>query len=125
MNRLPSSVRDRYYSTLYAKAQNLRPLLRAAYDAALSEVDFLVMPTTTTVAPKYVAASPVSESALSQGNLPVFDMTGHPAISLPASHVDGLPVGVHVVGPRFGDARMLAFARTYEKAYGWFPSVAA
>ena len=49
-------------------------------------------------------------------------MTGHPALSMPAAEADGLPVGAMLVGRHFDDARILAIARTYERAFGWSPS---
>ena len=56
------------------------------------------------------------------GNTAIFNGTGHPALSIPAAEADGLPVGVMLVAPRFGDARLLACARTYEAHFGWLPA---
>jgi amidase len=50
------------------------------------------------------------------------DMTGHPGLSIPAAEADGLPAGVMLVGRRFEDARLLAVARSYERAFGWSPA---
>ena len=52
------------------------------------------------------------------------DMTGHPALSMPAAEADGLPVGVMLIGRHFDDARLLAVARTYEREFGWNPRAA-
>lgn len=43
------------------------------------------------------------------------DLAGVPAISLPAGQVDGLPVGLQLMGPRFGDVDLLRTARTVER----------
>ncbi len=51
------------------------------------------------------------------------NFTGHPALSLPLAEADGLPVGVQIIGPRFGEARMLAFARVLEREHGWRPKI--
>lgn len=113
---------------LYAKAQNLRRLLREAYDRALSEVDFILMPTTPFPAMKHVGSNevPLSEKLLrgwsALTNCPKTDLTGHPALSMPAAEIDGLPAGVMVVGRSFCDPDVVAFARIYEKAYGWVPT---
>ena len=48
-------------------------------------------------------------------------MTGHPALTIPAAEADGLPVGVMLIGQRFGDDRLLALAAAYERRYGWLP----
>ena len=49
----------------------------------------------------------------------VFNMTDHPAVSVPAGFVDGLPVGLQAVGPRFGDERVLAAAAAVERHRPW------
>ena len=48
-------------------------------------------------------------------------MTGHPALTIPAAEAEGLPVGVMLVGPRFGEDRLLAIAATFERRFGWLP----
>jgi amidase len=52
------------------------------------------------------------------------DMTGHPALTMPAAEAEGLPVGLMLVSPRWSDDRLLALAATYERRYGWSPSSA-
>ena len=49
-----------------------------------------------------------------------FNLTGHPAISVPAG-MDGrgVPVGLQVVGPRFSDHALLALAKVMERAQPW------
>ena len=50
-----------------------------------------------------------------------FDVTGHPACSVPAGLNDGLPVGMMIVGKRFDDATVLRVAHAFETAVGGFP----
>ena len=118
-------LRARAWGAPYAKAQNLRPWLRAAYDGALSGVDALLMPTTPWRAHSLTPEPPLSERVLrgwaNLGNTYPTDMTGHPAISLPLAEADGLPVGVMLVGRRFEDARLLSLAATCEHALGLAP----
>jgi amidase len=94
-------------------------------DSALDDYDVLVMPTTDHYPHEYKPPTTVSEDVLygwtMVSNGGVFDITGHPSLSMPAAEADGLPVGVMVTGRRFDDASLLSFARTYEKAYGWLP----
>ena len=120
-------LRRYYFSTLYAKAQNLRPALRAAYDRALADVDFLLMPTTPGRAHVHDPTLPISEH-VKRGwavlaNTHPTDMTGHPAITLPLAEAGGLPVGVMFIGRHFAEALLLALARTLEQALGWRPAV--
>jgi amidase len=50
-----------------------------------------------------------------------FDVTGHPATSVPAGLHDGLPVGLMIVGRHLADSLCLRVARAYENAVGGFP----
>src|SRR5438552_1832416 len=108
-----------------ARAQNLRPGLTAAYDRVLGEVDFLLMPTTPGRAHVDNKSLSISEHVMRGwsmlSNTAPFDMTGHPALTIPAGESGGLPVGVMLVGRQFQDGEMLGFARTYEKSFGWVP----
>jgi amidase len=54
-------------------------------------------------------------------NTAPFDITGHPACSVPAGLVNGLPTGMMIVGRRFDDATVLRVAHAYEQAVGGFP----
>jgi amidase len=56
------------------------------------------------------------------GNTAPFDVTGHPACSVPAGLVNGLPAGLMIVGKKFDDATVLRVAHTYEEAVGGFPA---
>jgi amidase len=111
----------------YAMARHLARELRSAYDTALREYDVLAMPTLPYPATKLPAAD-VSlgdylNLALSMtGNTAPFDVTGHPACSVPAGLVDGLPVGLMLIGRHFDDATVLRVAHTFEQAVGGFPA---
>lgn len=47
------------------------------------------------------------------------NLTGHPAISVPAGLVEGLPVGLQLIGPRFGDELVIAAAAALERVRPW------
>jgi amidase len=116
-------LRERLGGAPYARAQNLRPWLRAAYDRALDGVDVLLLPTTPFRAFRLDDELRTSERVLrgwaNLANTYPTDMSGHPAISLPLAQAEGLPVGVMLVGHRFDDARLLAIAATCERTLGW------
>jgi amidase len=112
----------------YAKARNLLPQVRAAYDAALAEYDVLVLPTVPGTAETLPAGGPQDAGLLARAlgkalNTAPMDITGHPAISVPAGLVDGLPAGMMIVGKRFDDATVLRVADAFESLCGGFPSV--
>ncbi len=111
----------------YAKARNLVPQVRAAYDAALAQYDVLVMPTVPGTADTLPAGSPQDVALLERTlgkavNTAPMDITGHPAISVPAGLVDGLPAGMMIVGKRFDDTTVLKVAHTFESFCGGFPA---
>ena len=114
------------HGAYYAKARMLIPELTRQYDEAFKDFDVLVMPTMPFVATPLTAAdAPVEEyvhSALDMlANTAPFDLTGHPATSIPAGLADGLPVAMMIVAPRFQDALALRVAQAYEHARGAFP----
>ncbi|MBN9758186.1 Amidase [Pseudonocardia sp. Ae406_Ps2] len=111
----------------YGMARNLAFELRAAYDQALSGYDVLVMPTLPYTAPELIGLDAGLDTYLPTalgmvGNCAPFDVSGHPAVSVPAGLVDGLPVGLMIVGRRFDDATVLRVAHTFEQAVGGFPA---
>jgi amidase len=77
-----------YLGRVYAKAQNLRPWLRAQYDSALARVHVLAMPTTPIKAhrhdPKFNAYDEMMRGFATANNTMVFDVTGHPSLSVRA-----------------------------------------
>jgi amidase len=56
------------------------------------------------------------------GNTAPLDVTGHPATSVPAGLVDGLPTGLMIVGRHFDDGTCLRVAHAFEQAVGGFPA---
>jgi amidase len=111
----------------YAMARNLAVEVRAQYDAALADVDLLVMPTVPMVAPPIPAADDPLEVQVARAlemivNTAPFDVSGHPATSVPAGLSDGLPVGMMLVGRRFDDATCLRVADAFERLVGGFPA---
>ena len=116
-------VSERYHGRLYAKAQNLRRVLRASYDRALQEVDILAMPTTPMKAHRYEPDIDI-QGLVNHGwdmldNTAPFDMTGHPAISIPCGKSNGLPVGLMLVGRHFDDATLFRAAHAFEQHADW------
>jgi amidase len=111
----------------YAMARRLVPVVRAAYDEALASYDVLAMPTlpytATRIPPADVSLADYLTTALSMvGNTAPFDVTGHPACTVPAGLAGGLPAGLMIIGRRFDDATVLRVAHTYEQAVGSFPA---
>jgi amidase len=111
----------------YAMARDLVVEVRAQYDRALADVDLLVMPTVPMVAPLIPAADDPLEVQVARAlemivNTAPFDVSGHPATSVPAGLSDGLPVGMMLVGRRFEDTTCLKVAHAFEQLVGGFPA---
>ncbi len=116
----------------YAMARNLALELTAAYDAALdglagghARLDVLVMPTLPMVAPPLPGPGAGRDELLARSvemtaNTAPLDVSGHPATSVMAALVAGLPAGLMIAGRRFDDATCLRVARAYERAVGGF-----
>jgi len=111
----------RYGGRYYARAQNLARRLRAAYDAALAHYDLLLMPTVPLKAPTLPAHDAsasifVTRALEMNANTAPFDVTGHPALSLPCGQSQGLPVGMMLVGAFHAEATLYRAARAFEQS---------
>ncbi len=113
-----------YHGRYYAKAQNLRGALVKAYDDVLANYDVLVMPTipfrATPLPPPDSSIIDTMTYALNMtNNTAQFDVTGHPAISVPCGIEDDLPIGLMIVGKHFDDLTVLRVADAAEKSGDW------
>lgn len=113
-------LHEQYSGVYYAKAQNLSRKLIAEYDKELARNDLLVMPTLPAKAqilpdPGSSATESVGASHLMGANTAPFNVTGHPAMSVPCAINDGLPVGMMIVGRRGEDERVLRVAHAFEQ----------
>lgn len=101
----------------YIETQRAREALIAEADAATQGIDALVLPTVAVVAPRLdeLAADQAYAriNALVLRNTAAFNFLDRPAASVPCAS-DGMPVGLMLVGARFGDRRLLAVARAVE-----------
>jgi amidase len=113
-----------YHARYHSMAQNLRVPLRRAYEAALSQVDVLAMPTIPfTATPIPPADAPLGvkiDAALNmQANTCPFDVSGHPAFTIPCGRKDGLPIGLMLVGRHFDEATLIRLASAIEASDDW------
>jgi amidase len=109
-------MREAYHGRYYAKAQNLKRALHAAYDAAFKQWDLLVMPTTPMKAiglPRPGNLDDLRAAYAVANNTCQFDLTGHPAMSLPCAMSAGLPVGMMLVGRVGEDATVLKASHAF------------
>jgi amidase len=113
-----------YRGHFYAKAQNLSRLLRQTYDDVLNRYDLLLMPTL-----------PMKATPLPDQNAPLalycqrgfemlpntcpFDVTGHPAMSIPCGMSQGLPIGLMLIGKHYNESTIYRAAHAFEQLGDW------
>jgi amidase len=115
---------SRHRGHYYAKAQNLVRRLRGAYDAVFAGYDLLLMPTLPMVATPLPASDAGTAEILQRAfemlpNTAPFDCSHHPAMSLPCGMVDGLPVGMMLVGRSFAEETIYQAAAAFESGVDW------
>ena len=98
----------------YIQAQRARSVIARQIDQILDGVDALAMPTS--VKP----ASTFADAAWDDTFFSSFNLSGHPAMSIPCGFTEGgLPIGLQLAGRAFGEATLLQIAGAYEQATPW------
>ena len=107
-----------YYDAYYKKAQQVRTLVRKEFEKAFEKYDVLLTPTSPTVAYEIGTKSnnPL-EMYLADICTVSLNIAGLPGISVPCGlNKEGMPIGMQLIGPRFGEEKILNAAYTYEQA---------
>ena len=109
-----------YYDAYYLKAQQVRRLIRDDFVKAFEDVDIIMSPTAPTTAFKLgeKAGDPVT-MYLSDIYTIAVNLAGLPAMSVPAGMVEGLPVGLQLIGNYFEEGRLLNAAHRYQQVTDW------
>ena len=105
-----------YYEAYYRRAQKVRRRIRDEFVHAFDEVDAILCPTTPT--PAFALGENVDDPvAMYQQDLFTIpaNLAGIPALSMPAGQARGLPLGVQLLGPHFGEARLLSLAAAFQR----------
>jgi len=105
-----------YYDAFYLKAQKVRTLIKEDFDRLFKDYDLLISPTTPTTAFKIgEMTDPLEMYQADIFTVPV-NIAGIPAISIPCGFDSkGLPIGLQIMGPHFGEGRIIQAAYTLEK----------
>jgi len=113
-----------YYDAYYLKAQRVRQLINADFTRAFGSVDVLMGPTTPT--PAFAIGAKTSDPITMYLN-DIYtigaNLAGLPAVSIPCGFVQGLPVGLQIVGPHFSEARVLSAAHAFQRVTDWHTHV--
>ncbi len=115
-----------YYDAYYLKAQQVRRLIRDDFVQAFKEVDIIMGPTAPGTAFKLGERcdDPVT-MYLSDIYTIAANLAGLPGMSIPAGMVDGLPVGLQLIGNDFEEARLLNAAHRYQQVSDWHTQMPA
>lgn len=113
-----------YRGHFYAKAQNLGRLLARSYDEALARYDLLLMPTLPMKATPLPPANAPLALWCQRGfemlaNTCPFDVSGHPAMSVPCGLSQGLPVGMMLIGKHYDESTVYRAAHAFEQTGDW------
>jgi len=109
-----------YYDAYYLKAQQLRRMIKEDFHRAFEQVDFILGPTTPEVAFEIGAKTDDPVSMYLQDIYTIsLNLAGLPGMSLPAGFVDGLPVGLQLIGNYFDEAGLLGAAQAYQQQTDW------
>jgi len=118
-----------YYDAYYLKAQKVRALIANDFARAFTEVDVVLGPTAPTAAFELGAktSDPIT-MYLNDIYTIGANLAGLPAISIPCGFVNeggkDLPVGLQLVGPHFGESRLLSVSHQYQQQTEWHKRVA-
>lgn len=109
-----------YYDAYYLRAQKVRTKIKEEMDKVLEKVDCLLTPTAPHTAFKIGEQSgdPLKmylEDIFMSGA----SLAGLPAISVPCGFANNLPIGMQLIGKRFGESTILKVAHNYQEATGW------
>jgi aspartyl-tRNA(Asn)/glutamyl-tRNA(Gln) amidotransferase subunit A len=111
------------------RAHTFRTVLFRAVQALFTQFDVIATPTMTAPPKKLDAEGSIATEAYAEWAAPLYpiNLSGHPAMSVPAGFTDdGLPVGLQLIGPWFGEARLLGIAGALERIQDWparWPSI--
>jgi aspartyl-tRNA(Asn)/glutamyl-tRNA(Gln) amidotransferase subunit A len=97
-----------YHDKYYKKAQDARAWVKQDFDAALARADVLASPTMPVLPPKIGESldDPLQLYFIDANTVPV-NLANLPALSVPAGEADDLPVGLQLIGPAFGEERII------------------
>ncbi len=110
-----------YYDAYYRKAMQVRTLIKRDFSEAFQQVDLILTPTTPTTAfPLGAKTDDPLQMYLNDIFTVTANLAGIPGLSLPCGFdSQGLPIGLQLLGPQWGEAAVLRAADVYEQRHDW------
>jgi aspartyl-tRNA(Asn)/glutamyl-tRNA(Gln) amidotransferase subunit A len=105
-----------YYDAYYLKAEKVRTLIKQDFDRAFERFDVLVAPTSPTVAFRLgeKLTDPYAMYLNDVFTIPA-NLSGIPGLSIPGGFSERLPVGLQLLGPAWGEAKLLQVADAFQR----------
>ena len=111
-----------YYDAYYLRAQKVRTLIQADFEAAFRECSLILSPVAPTTAFRFGDMGSPLEMYLSDIYTISANLAGIPAISVPGGVApSGLPLGIQLLGPSLGEPLLLRAAAALERSLGPMP----
>jgi aspartyl-tRNA(Asn)/glutamyl-tRNA(Gln) amidotransferase subunit A len=109
-----------YYDAYYRKAQQVRRLIKNDFVDAFKDVDLILGPTSPSEAFGFNAKGDDPVKMYLEDIFTIStNLAGLPGMSLPAGLINGLPIGMQLIGNYFDEARMLNVAHQYQSITNW------
>ncbi|MFH1112189.1 MAG: Asp-tRNA(Asn)/Glu-tRNA(Gln) amidotransferase subunit GatA [Patescibacteria group bacterium] len=110
-----------YYDAYYRQAVLAREAIKADFNKVFAEVDVVAGPTTPTTA--FALGEKTNDPLamyLADANTAPVNIAGLPAVSVPCGLIDGLPVGLQLIGPAWSEGLLMQLVQVYETERGPF-----
>lgn len=107
-----------FYDAYYKQAQKVRRLIKNDFDKAFSEVDVILAPATTGTAFRLDEPKTPVELYLEDVFTIPANMAGIPGLVVPAGKVEGLPVGIQLLGKAFDEKTLFRVGKAFENVVG-------
>jgi len=110
-----------YYDAYYKKAMKVRTLILKDFEQAFKEVDAIIAPVSPTMPWKLGEKmnDPLAMYLSDVFAAPI-NLAGIPGLSIPIGFIDGLPVGMQILGPHFSEDLLFRIGYAYEIAHKWY-----
>ncbi|PIE23979.1 MAG: Asp-tRNA(Asn)/Glu-tRNA(Gln) amidotransferase GatCAB subunit A [Neptuniibacter caesariensis] len=114
------ALSEGFYDAYYNKAQQIRRLIRDDFTKALSEVDIIMGPTTPHPAFKLGEKTSDPVAMYMEDIFTIsLNLAGLPGMSVPCGSVNGLPIGLQIIGDYFAEQKLLNVAHQFQLATDW------
>lgn len=109
-----------YTSSEYSQARHAQTILKCKFKHFFEDYDLLILPTTPSTAPLIEGTDAIDQARKLTRFTAPFNLVGLPAMSIPCGFSQaGLPLGLQIVGPEWGEEKVLRAGRAFEESTKW------